>query len=150
MYQSSAATPSGSRSNTPAASAAPAVVTRSTPSAPSPRRRSHSAATAAGASANSAATSGSSTKSFWVPWPLTNLTPPNVTWSGYVPPHPQGRIDVVLHAGRTVQPSHAVVAAKPRPLPAHIATGPDEGAHPRLVELVGSPAGIQRGQHLGV
>ena len=36
------------RSNTPAASAASAVVTRSTPSAPSPRRRSHSAATACG------------------------------------------------------------------------------------------------------
>lgn len=58
---------------------APAVVTRSTPSAPRPRRRSHSAATAAGARSSPACRSGSSTKSFCVPWPLANFTS-----SGYV------------------------------------------------------------------
>ena len=74
MYQSSAPTPSGRRSSTPAAVAAAAVVTRNTPSAPKPRRRSHNAATRTGLSVSSAPTSGSSTKSFWVPWPLAKIT----------------------------------------------------------------------------
>ena len=45
----------------------PAVVTRSTPSAPSPRRRSHNAATTVGVSVSLASRSGSNTKSFCVP-----------------------------------------------------------------------------------
>src|SRR4029077_5363407 len=120
MYQSPAATPSGSRSNTPAAIAASAFVTRSTPSAPRPRRRSHSAVTAAGVNDSRPSGSGNSTKSFCVPWPLANIT-----GSGYVPPYPQRALDIV--GGATVEPPDAVIAAEPRPLAADIAAGAEEG-----------------------
>src|ERR1700719_2509228 len=120
MSQSPPATPSGSRSNTPAANAASALVTRSTPSAPRPRRRSHSAATVAGVNDSRPSGSGNNTKSFCVPWPLANIT-----GSGYVAPYPQRVIDVV--GGAAVEPGDPVVAAKPRPLPADIAAGNEEG-----------------------
>src|ERR1700754_2044126 len=123
MYQSPAATPSGSRSNTPEARAASALVTLSTPSAPNPRRRSHSAATAAGVNDSRPSGSGSSTKSFCVPWPLANITS-----SGYVSPYPQRVFDV---AGRgAVEPRDAVVAAEPRPLAADVSAGAEEGRLP--------------------
>src|SRR5690242_7368905 len=54
---------------------APSRATRSTPSAPRPARRSHSARTRSGVS-SAPGRSGSSTKSFSVPCPLTNLTRP--------------------------------------------------------------------------
>src|SRR5690606_37842702 len=133
-----------------AARAAPAVVTRSTPSAPSPRRRSHRAATPAGVNVNRASGSGSTTKSFSVPCPLANLTA-----SGYVPPGRQGPFDVV--GGGAVQPDDPVVPAEPGPLPAHVAAGADEGAFPGLGQRLprrrlrcGTRPGVQRGQHLGV
>src|SRR5689334_2202103 len=116
MYQSPGATPSGIRSNTPAAWAAAAVVTRSTPSAPRPRRRSQSAATPAGVSVSLPSGSGSSTKSFCVPCPLANFTS-----SGYVAPDAQRVLDGV--GRRTVEPGDAVVTTEPRPLTAHIAAG---------------------------
>src|ERR1700680_4013294 len=116
MYQSPDATPSGSRSNTPEVNASPALVTRSTPSAPSPRRRSHSAATAAGVNDSRPSGSGNSTKSFCVPWPLTNIT-----CSEYVPPYPHRVLDVV--GGAAVEPGDPVVATEPRPLAADIAAG---------------------------
>src|ERR1700754_4328728 len=120
MYQSPAETPSGSRSNTPAANAAFALITRSTPSAPRPRRRSHSAATAAGVNDSRPSGSGSSTKSFCVPWPLANIT-----FSGYVPPYPQRVVDVAERG--PVEPRNAVVAAEPRPLTADVAASAEEG-----------------------
>src|SRR5262245_43257774 len=116
MYQSPAATPSGRRSRP----AFPAVVTRRTPSAPSPSPRSHSAATAAGVRDSLPSGSGSSTKSFCVPWPLANIT-----CSGYVAPYPQRVVDVVVFAA--VEPGDAVVPAEPRTLAADIAAGAEVG-----------------------
>src|SRR5579875_960673 len=139
MYQSPGPTPSGSRSSTPAARTAPAVVTRSTPSAPSPRRRSHKAATAAGVSGSSACMSGNSTKSFCVPWPLAKFTSP-----GYVPPGPYRVVD---GAGGRVEPVDAVVPAKPRALPSHIAAG---GNKRGLPGGVAGAARVEVGDHLGV
>src|SRR4051794_3828426 len=115
MYQSPADTPSGSRSSP----ADPAFVTRKTPSAPSPRRRSHSTVTAAGVNDSRPSGSANSTKSFWVPWPLANNT-----CSGYVPPYPHRAFDVV--GGGSVEPTDAVVAAEPRPLAADVAAGAHE------------------------
>src|SRR5258707_10152534 len=123
MYQSPGATPSGSRSNTPADNAASAVVTRSTPSAPRPWRRSQSAATAAGVNAKRPSRSGNNTKSFCVPWPLANIT-----CSGYVPPYPHRALDIV--GGAAVQPPDAVVAAEPGPLASDIAAGAGEKPRP--------------------
>src|ERR1700742_4835367 len=141
MYQSSPRTPSGTRSSTPAASAAPALVTRSTPSAPRPRRRSHNADTTAGVSVNTASRSSSTTKSFWVPCPLAK----RITCSGYVPPRPQRRVGV---AGRgRIQPVDPVIAAKPRPLPSHVPARADER---RLAGRVAVSAGIEVGEYLRV
>src|ERR1700761_5898906 len=141
MYQSSARTPSGARSNTPAASAAPAVVTRSTPSAPRPRRRSHNADTTAGVSVSAASRSSSTTKSFWVPCPLAK----RITCSGYVPPRLQRRAGV---PGRSrIQPVDAVIAAKPRPLPSHVAARADERRLPGRVTV---SARIEVGENLRV
>src|SRR4029079_9707141 len=119
MYQSPGATPSGSRSNTPAVNAASALVTRSTPSAPRPRRRTHSAVTAAGVNENRPSGSGNSTKSFCVPWPLANITR-----SGYVAPDPQRLLDVV--GSVPDQPNDAVVTAEPRALATDITAGAEE------------------------
>src|ERR1700704_3583947 len=143
MYQSSALTPSGSRSSTPAVAAAPAGVTRSPPSAPTPRRRSHKAATREGDSATLASMSGSSTKSFWVPWPLAKITR-----SGYVPPCPQCVLDESARPG--VEPMHPVIPPEPGPLPSHIAAGTDIGLLPRVPQLVGFRTGVQCRDHLGV
>src|ERR1700679_1197461 len=129
MYQSSARTPSGTRLSTPAASAAPAVVIRSTPSAPRPRRRAHNADTTAGVSVNAASRSSSTTKSFWVPCPLAK----RITCSGYVPPRPQRRVGVTSR-GR-IQPVAPVIAAKPRPLPSHVAARADERRLARRVAV---------------
>src|SRR6476469_3603935 len=136
MYQSSAATPSGNRSRP----ATPALVTRSTPSPPSPRRRSHNAATAAGVNDSRPSGSGSSTKSFCVPWPLANSTR-----SGYVPPYPQRVLDVVR--GGAVEPRDAMVAAEPRALAADIAAGAEEG---RLAGGRPVAALVEIGEHLGI
>src|SRR6185437_5020243 len=144
MYQSSAATPSGSRSSTPAEAAAPAVVTRSTPSAPSPRRRSQSAATRDSVRRSAACGSGSTTKSFWVPWPFANFT-----CSGYVAPRPRRAVDEAGTIGG-VEPVHPVVTAKPRPLPSHIASGAHEGLLARLAQSIRSAARIERRDHLRV
>src|ERR1700761_3577553 len=141
MYQSSAWTPSGTRSNTPAASAAPAVVTRSTPSAPRPRRRSHNADTTGGVSVSAASRSSNTTKSFWVPCPLAK----RITCSGYVPPGPQRRVGVT-GCGR-IQPLNPVIAAKPRPLPSHVAARADER---RLAGGVAVSARIEVGENLRV
>src|SRR5262245_61850102 len=140
MYQSPAATPSGSRSNTPAANAASALVTRSTPSAPRPRRRSHSATTTAGVSDNRPSGSGNSTKSFCVPWPLANIT-----CSGYVAPYPPRLLDIAGCAA--VEPRNAVVAAEPRALAADVAAGPEEG---RLACRRPIAAMVEVLDHLGV
>src|SRR4051812_34514751 len=141
MYQSTGATPSGSRSITPAANAASALVTRSTPSAPRPWRRSHSAVTAAGVNDNRPSGSGnSSTKSFCVPWPLAKIT-----CSGYVPPHPQSVLDVIGVAA--IEPADAVVAAEPRALAADIATGAEVG---RLASRRPIAALVEVGDHVGV
>src|ERR1700749_804178 len=144
MYQSSAVTPSGTRSSTPAASTAPAVVTRSTPSAPRPRRRSHNADTTAGVSVSLASRSGSNTKSFWVPWPLANITR-----SGYVPPGAQRRGHNLRIISRPagIQPLDPVVTAKPRPLAPHVAAGADEG---RFRCSVAVTAGVEVSQNLRV
>src|SRR3984957_10611380 len=141
MYQSSALTPSGTRSSTPTASAAPAVVTRSTPSAPRPRRRSHNADTTAGVSVNAASRSSSTTKSFWVPCPLAK----RITCSGYVPPRPQCRVGVTSRG--CFQPVDPVMAAKPRPLPSHVAARADER---RLARRVAVSARIEVGEYLRV
>src|ERR1700749_2683784 len=141
MYQSSLPTPSGIRSNTPAARAAPAVVTRSTPSAPRPRRRSHNADTAAGLSDSAASRSPSTTKSFWVPCPLAK----RITCSGYVPPRPQRGVAVT--GGGRIQPVDPVVAAKPGSLPSHVAAGADER---RLAGGVAVTAGVEVGGDLRV
>src|SRR6202046_678300 len=141
MYQSSARTPSGTRSSTPTASAAPAVVTRSTPSAPRPRRRSHNADTTAGVSVNAASRSSSTTKSFWVPCPLAK----RITCSGYVPPRPQRRVGVTGR-GR-IQPVDPVVAAKPGPLPSHVAARSDECW---LAGGIAVTAGVEVGENLRV
>src|SRR5262245_43671196 len=140
MYQSPAVTPSGSRSNTPAAIAASAFVTRSTPSAPRPRRRSHSAATVADVNDNRPSGSGNSTKSFCVPWPLANITR-----SGYVPPYPQRVLDVVRFLA--LEPGNAVVAAEPRALTTDVAAGAEKG-RPASTRTV--PAAVEVGDHLGV
>src|SRR5271154_3775200 len=140
MYQSSARTPSGTRSSTPTASAAPAVVTRSTPSAPRPRCRSHNAATAAGISVSVASRSGSTTKSFWVPWPFVKST-----CSGYVPPGLQRGVGVT-GSGR-IEPVDPVVAAKPGPLPSYIAAGADERRLPGGVAITSR---VEVGEHLRV
>src|ERR1700677_597513 len=152
MYQSSVLTPSGRRSRTPAVTAAPAMVTLSTPSAPNPWRRSHNAATRAALSVNSASMSGSSTKSFSVPWPLAKITR-----SGYLPPCLQCGVD---NAGPVrwvgcahIEPVHPVVPAKPRPLPSHVAAGTQERLPPRGTQ--GFRASFEAGfaeclDHLGV
>src|SRR5690349_11342740 len=153
MYQSSAPTPSGTRSSTPADSAAAAVVTRSTPSAPSPRRRSQSAATRDSVRLSSACGSGSTTKSFWVPWPFAKFT-----CSGYVAPRPLGGVDErrTRRRGRRadVEPLHAMIPAKPGPLAPDVAAGAEEGLLARLPELIGAGARrtalIQRRHDLGV
>src|SRR5271168_1315061 len=152
MYQSSALTASGRRSRTPAVMAAPAVVILSTPSAPNPWRRSHNAATRAALSVSSASTSGSSTKSFSVPWPLAKIicaTPSirletipaassssaRITRSGYLPPCLQCGVDDAGPARWVgcahIEPVHPVVPAKPRPLPSHVAAGTQERLLPR-------------------
>src|SRR5271156_1746096 len=141
MYQSSARTPSGPRSRTPAASAAPAVVIRSTPSAPRPRRRSHNADTTAGVSVNAASRSSSTTKSFWVPCPLAK----RITCSGYVPPRPQRRVGVT--GCSRIEPVDPVIAAKPRSLPSHVAARADER---RLTGRVAVSARIEVGENLRV
>src|ERR1700737_4603175 len=140
MYQSPDATPSGSRSNTPEVNASLALVTRSTPSAPSPRRRSHSAATAAGVNDSRPSGSGNSAKSFCVPWPLTNIT-----CSGYVPPYPHRVLDVV--GGAAVETGDPMVAPEPRPLAADIAAGTQES---RVASVHAVPAAIEVGDDLGV
>src|SRR6516165_7614897 len=148
MYQSFAPTPSGRRSSTRAVRAAPAVVIRSTPSAPNPRRRSHTAATRASVSTSSASRSGSSTKSFWVPCPLAKITR-----SGYLPPRPQRAVDDAGTIGTPsfrVEPVHPVVPAKPRPLPAHVASGAQVCLLPRITEFVGTTARVERRQHLRI
>src|SRR6201997_5062906 len=144
MYQSFAPTPSGRRSSTPAVRAAPAVVIRSTPSAPNPRRRSHTAATPAAASVSSASRSGSSTKSFCVPWPLAKITS-----SGYLPPRPHRAVDDAGAVGG-VDPPHPVVPAKPRPLPSHVASGAHVRLLARVAELIRPASGVQRREHLGI
>src|SRR5271166_801933 len=148
MYQSPAPTPSGRRSSTPAATAAPAVVIRSTPSAPNPRRRSHTAATREAVSVSTASRSGSSTKSFCVPWPLAKITS-----SGYFPPRAHRAVDesgAVCGGFDRVEPVHPVVATKPRPLPSHVASGAHVRLLPRLAQVFGVTAGVERRQHLGV
>src|SRR6476659_5493000 len=136
MYQSPGSTPSGMRSRP----AAPARVTRSTPSAPRPRRRSQSAVTAAGVTDNRPSGSGNSTKSFSVPWPLANIT-----CSGYVAPYPQRVFDVV--GSVPVQPNDAVVTAEPRALATDIAAGAEEG---RLAGGRPIAALVEVGEHLGI
>src|SRR5271166_6131804 len=152
MYQSFDPTPSGSRSSTPAPTAASAVVIRSTPSAPNPRRRSHNAATRAAVSVSSAPTSGSNTKSFCVPWPLAKITR-----SGYLPPRVHRAVDnagaVGLGLRARVEPVHPVVPAKPRALPPHITASAHVCLLARFAQLVGCSsfgAGVQRREHLGV
>src|SRR5271165_204281 len=145
MYQSPGRTPSGSRSSTPAATAASAVVTLSTPSAPSPRRRSQSVATAAGVRDISAVRSASSTKSFCVPWPLTKIT-----CSGYVSPRSHSGLDVGGRCVGAVEPADAVVTAEPRALPPEVPPGAGVRLLPCRGQCFGSSAGIERGDHLGV
>src|SRR6202011_5177937 len=145
MYQSRGLSPSGRRARTPAATAASAVVTRSTPSAPRPRRRSHSAATPAATSDSFALTSTNSTKSFWVPWPLAKIT-----CSGYVAPGPHRGVDGPRVG--PVEPADAVIPPEPRPLPAHVTPGRDErlltrAGQRRVAVGVGV---VQRDDHLGV
>src|SRR6516164_943944 len=125
MYQSFAPTPSGRRSSTRAVRAAPAAV-----------------------STSSASRSGSSTKSFWVPCPLAKITR-----SGYLPPRPQRAVDDAGTIGISsfrVEPVHPVVATKPRPLPPHVASGAQVCLLPRVAQLVGSTARVERRQHLGI
>src|SRR5690242_5824907 len=136
MYQSPPATPSGRR----ARPAFAAVVTRRTPSAPRPRRRSHRAATAAAVSDSLPSGSGSSTKSFCVPCPLANITS-----SGYVPPYPQRALDGVGFAA--VEPGDAVVAAEPRTLTTDVAAGAEVG---ELAGRAAVAAVVEVGDHLGV
>src|SRR6516162_2957494 len=143
MYQSLASTPSGRRSSTPAVTAAPAVVIRSTPSAPNPRRRSHTAATRAVVSTSPASRSGNSTKSFWVPCPFAKITS-----SGYLAPGPQRAVDESDALG--VEPMHPVVTTKPRPLPPHVAPGAQVGLLPRVAQFIRPAAGVERRQYLGV
>src|ERR1700756_3998095 len=149
MNQSFDLTPSGRRSSTPAATAASAVVIRNTPSAPNPRRRSHNAATRAAVSVSSAPTSGSSTKSFCVPWPLAKITR-----SGYLPPRVHCAVDNAGAVGpgrrARVEPVHPVIPAKPRALPPHIAAGAHVCLLARVAQLVGCTAGVQRRDHLGI
>src|SRR6201998_2221339 len=152
MNQSVDLTPAGRRSSTPAATAASAVVIRNTPSAPNPRRRSHNAITRAVVSVSSAPTSGSSTKSFCVPWPLAKITR-----SGYLPPRVHRVVDnadaVVLGRRARVEPAHPVVPANPRALPPHITASAHVRLLTRVAQWVGRPsfgAGIQRREHLGV
>src|ERR687898_136628 len=154
-----------------ASGCAVARTTRSTPSPPIPARRSQSRCTRSSGRSSSPSGSGSSTKSFSVPCPLTNrVTPP-----GYGPPgpsrrsagravsrsagQPSGRSALGPSAGRGgegllhqvrgsgVQPHHPGVAAEPRLLP----PGEPPGGPHRLVPglLVGPLAG-QVAQDLGV
>src|ERR1700719_2065972 len=143
MYQSRGLSPSGRRARTPAATAASAVVTRSTPSAPRPRRRSHSAATPAATSDSFALTSTNSTKSFWVPWPWAKIT-----CSGYVAPGPHRGVD--SPGVGPVEPADAVIPPEPRPLPAHVAPGRDERLLTRAGQCRITVGVIQSGDHLGV
>src|SRR5690348_12038772 len=92
--------------------------TRSTPSAPMPRRRSHRAATRAGVSGRVPSGSGRMTKSLPVPWPFAKRM------TSILPHRGQGRRRDVRR--RAVEPPDPLVAAKPGPLPAHETPG---GAH---------------------
>ena len=95
----------------PPPAAAPAVVTRSTPSAPRPRRRSHSAATAAGVSVEPAVRVGQQHEIVLRAVALGELHLLRIRAR-----HTRSvSLDVV---GRgSVEPGDAVVAAEPRPLP---------------------------------
>src|ERR1700736_2262980 len=144
MYQSPPCRPSSTPSSAPAATAASAVVTRSTPSAPRPRRRSHSAATTSGARESFASTSSSKTKSFCVPWPFAKIT-----CSGYVPQGPQHGVDEPT-TSCAVQPLDTVVAPEPRPLPSHIAPGGDERQLACSQQRWLPIGGLERGDRLRV
>src|ERR1700760_1902055 len=111
--------------------------TRSTPSAPRPRRRWQRARTAGGPSRPSG--SGSSTKSFSVPWPSTNsmaITPPAPSLRTRRGLTRQGD-DVVDERGRRrVEPPHPRVPAEPGALPAHEAAGRDDDPATGLGERI--------------
>src|SRR5438067_6729259 len=94
-------------------SSAAARTTRSTPSAPRPRRRSHSAATLAPVSSRRPAGSGSSTKSFCVPCPLRNSIPPIGTrLLGHSVEDACGQV-----VESPVEPLDPAIAPEPGPLP---------------------------------
>src|ERR1700754_1347549 len=108
--------------------------TRSTPSAPSPRRRSQSAATLVGVRSRVASGSGSTMKSFSVPWPLLNCT--SRAYLGCQRGH--GAVEEA--GGGGVEPVDAGVATGPGALAANEASGGANrlrrgaGVVPRAVE----------------
>src|ERR1700754_624115 len=108
--------------------------TRSTPSAPRPRRRSQSAATLAGVRSRVASGSGRTTKSFSVPWPLLNCTSRAYLGRQY-------RHGAAEEAGGGgVEPVDAGIATEPGALAAHEPAGGADRLHrgagviPRAVE----------------
>src|SRR4051794_27024866 len=124
----------------PAASGCLAArTTRSTPSAPIPRRRSQSAATSDGVRSSCPSGSARTTKSLPVPWPLvkSSCTPPSSR------SHRGGGQGGLREIGRgAVEPDNACVAPKPLALP------PDEPPRRELRlgagVLLGAVAGEER------
>ncbi len=127
--------------------------TRSTPSAPMPRRRSQSAATRPGVSSSAPSGSGRMTKSLPVPWPLMNCTPDHPEVSPAVTDPRRAFANCVTHPclpepprtrpnyrqrGREqirsggVQPGDPGITAEPGPLPADEPPGGPYGLGPRL------------------
>src|SRR5882757_1703260 len=110
--------------------------TRSTPSAPRPRRRSHSAWTRLSVRSSVPSGSGSSTKSFSVPCPLTNSIP---TRSEY-------RADGLGQVGASaVEPGDALITPEPGPLPPNEATGGAGDLGGGGLDVVGA---VEVGEHL--
>ena len=105
-------------------------ITRSTPSAPMPACRSHSARTSAGDSDSTASRSGSTTKSFSVPWPL------NAVQSGHGP-----RVGVQARSACSDQVGSAAVQPvnRGRPAGTRIAAGGRNARSARTVSSTASP-----------
>src|SRR6266536_678496 len=120
-------------------SAAALRTTRSTPSAPSPARRSHSRATSRAERSSSPSGSGRITKSFSAPCPFANRMAPSLG--------NRGKSGIPQIWPRGVEPDHAGIAAEPRLLPPSEAPRRPDGliARPKLRPLAG-----ERPQHLRI
>src|SRR3954471_22568430 len=134
----------------------PEGATRITPSPPRPARRSHSALTCASVTVNEPSRSGSRTKSFSVPCPLTNGTPPAVMTRSLRAERAVHRCYATERMGHQgvcgvrivgIQSEHSGVATEPGPLPSDETSGQPNGLPDGSLQVHRS---VQHRKHLSV